>query len=56
MLPVFGSPGFVDCTDVRVLQSGQAVGLALEVGAFAGIQVAALVQERKLAKLEEESK
>lgn len=26
------------------------VGLAIEVGAFAGIQVAALVQERKLAK------
>lgn len=31
------------------------VGLALEVGAFAGIQVAALVQERKLTKLEEKS-
>jgi hypothetical protein len=32
------------------------VGLALEVGAFAGIQIAALIQERKLAKLEEASK
>ena len=28
------------------------VGLAVEVGAFAGIQMAALVQERKLAKEE----
>ncbi len=32
------------------------VGLAVEVGAFAGIQVAALVQERKLAKLADTSK
>lgn len=31
------------------------VGLALEVGAFAGIQVAALMQERKLAKLADTS-